>query len=274
MTTTKEALEPQAAFTIRWCPVCGRDDRINSFKAAHYSRGELCRGVPITIEYSRVPAPIAPVVDDTEPLTDAQVDAWLEEHKNDPVDPAQANRVEWLFRKKLAASIVGKAQEWLRSYDERIAQGGKGAQDMERLYGEEAAFYREVIRAVETLALEPRRAAPASTVAPVEQSDEDHIADGAIGCRNCGDTWERSVSPDGTVAACEDCGDASYSLVTPELVKLRQAIGWICDATDAAYIEDSDNKRIHEIFNIAAQAAGLKRRLPDEHGRFDETIID
>lgn len=72
MTTTKEALEPQAAFTIRWCPVCGRDDRINSFKAAHYSRGELCRGVPITIEYSRVPAPIAPVVDEQKTGQDAQ----------------------------------------------------------------------------------------------------------------------------------------------------------------------------------------------------------
>jgi hypothetical protein len=39
-----------------------------------------------------------------------------------------------------------------------------------------------------------------------------YIKDGAIGCRNCGDTWERAVSADGTVAPCEDCGDFSYSL--------------------------------------------------------------
>lgn len=105
------------------------------------------------------------LVDGDQPLTDAQVDTWLAEHKDDPVDPAQTNRVEWLFRKKLAASITDKAKEWLRFYDERIAQGGKGAQDMERLYGEEAAFHREVIRAVETLALEPPSAAPASPAA-------------------------------------------------------------------------------------------------------------
>lgn len=70
-----------------------------------------------------------------------------------------------------------------------------------------------------------------------------------------------------SLAAPEDEGQA-------ELLKLRQAIGWICDAADAAYNEDSNNERVHEIFNIAAQAAGLTRRLPDEHGRFDETIID
>lgn len=90
---------------------------------------------------------------DDDPLTDAEVDAWLKAHKDEPVDPARASRIEWLFRKKLAASIIDKAKEWLRSYDERIAAGGKGAQNMERLYGEEAAFHREVIRALETLAL-------------------------------------------------------------------------------------------------------------------------
>ena len=55
-----------------------------------------------------------------------------------------------------------------------------------------------------------------------------------------------------------------------ELLRLRQAIGWVCDAADAAYNEDSSNIRIHEIFNIAAQAAGLTRRLPDEYERFTE----
>lgn len=117
-----------------------------------------------------VPAAATAAEYDSEPLTDAEVDTWLELHKNDPVDPAQANRVEWLFRKKLAASIVGKAAEWLRSYDERIAQGGKGAQDMERIYGKEAAFHREVIRAVKTLALEPPSAA--ATAARVDETKD------------------------------------------------------------------------------------------------------
>lgn len=55
----------------------------------------------------------------------------------------------------------------------------------------------------------------------------------------------------------------------PEVEKLRQAIGWIVDAADAAYNEDENNKRIHEIFNIAAQVAGITRRLPDENSPFE-----
>lgn len=61
--STTETLEPRLTFTVRWCPTCGRDDRMGTFKNAHYSRGELCSGVPITIEYSRSPATAAPVVD-------------------------------------------------------------------------------------------------------------------------------------------------------------------------------------------------------------------
>lgn len=55
-------------------------------------------------------------------------------------------------------------------------------------------------------------AAPAE---PAQPHVADAIADGAIGCRNCGDTWERPVSTDGVVAACEDCGDEAYSLTAP-----------------------------------------------------------
>lgn len=47
--------------------------------------------------------------------------------------------------------------------------------------------------------------------------------------------------------------------------KYSQALGWLLDAADAAYNEDDSNERIHEIFNIAAQATGITRRLPDEH---------
>lgn len=53
--------------------------------------------------------------------------------------------------------------------------------------------------------------------------------------------------------------------------KLNQAMGWLSDAADAAYNEDPDNERIHEIFNIVAQATGITRRLPDEYQRFDES---
>jgi hypothetical protein len=62
--------------------------------------------------------------------------------------------------------------------------------------------------------------------------------------------------------------------ITPDqftdLSKLRQAMGWICDACDAAYNEDPNNGRIHELFNIAAKACGLTRRLPDEYVKFPE----
>lgn len=68
--------------------------------------------------------------------------------------------------------------------------------------------------------------------------------------------------------------DIEYRRVSPvsqdEELRLRQAIGWILDAADAAYNEDSDNVRIHEIFNIAAKASGVTRRLPDEYQRFTE----
>ena len=41
---------------------------------------------------------------------------------------------------------------------------------------------------------------------------QDYIADGAIGCRMCGDSFERVVRSDGTVEKCEDCGDEQYNL--------------------------------------------------------------
>lgn len=63
---------------------------------------------------------------------------------------------------------------------------------------------------------------------------------------------------------------AELEAVKGEHGKANQAIGWIIDACDAAYIEDSDNQHIHELFNIAAQTVGITRRLPDEYERFDE----
>lgn len=54
-----------------------------------------------------------------------------------------------------------------------------------------------------------------------------------------------------------------------EIARLKQAVGWILDAADAAYIEDANNERIHEIFNIAAKVCGITRRLPDENHPFE-----
>lgn len=63
----------------------------------------------------------------------------------------------------------------------------------------------------------------------------------------------------------------AHSPAQAENVKFRQVLGWILDAADAAYNEDSTNIRIHEIFNIVAEATGITRRLPDEYQRFDES---
>lgn len=57
----------------------------------------------------------------------------------------------------------------------------------------------------------------------------DYISDRAIGCRNCGDTWERPVDEKGTVAACEDCGDKTYNLYAGAgwlLEKMREGSVW------------------------------------------------
>jgi hypothetical protein len=44
-------------------------------------------------------------IDVDKPLTDAEVDAWLEEHKDDPVDEAQVERVKARFQEKLAEEM-------------------------------------------------------------------------------------------------------------------------------------------------------------------------
>jgi len=44
--------QPPATMQIRYCQTCGRDDRVSSFKDRHYSRGELCVGVPATLTYA------------------------------------------------------------------------------------------------------------------------------------------------------------------------------------------------------------------------------
>ena len=53
---SNQQLEPPKIYKVRWCPMCGRDDRVQQLKVVHYRGGEICRGVPVEIEYSRVSA--------------------------------------------------------------------------------------------------------------------------------------------------------------------------------------------------------------------------
>lgn len=46
---TKES--PPLSFTIRWCPVCGRDSRVMNLTKRHFSGGERCVGVPVDVQY-------------------------------------------------------------------------------------------------------------------------------------------------------------------------------------------------------------------------------
>ena len=75
----------------------------------------------------------------------------------------------------------------------------------------------------------------------------DYIRDGAIGCRNCGDTWERPVDNKGTVAACEDCGDPSYSLYAGSgwlLEKMLEGQIWYVTVNQVLTWTDDVNKAL------------------------------
>jgi hypothetical protein len=92
-----------------------------------------------------------------------------------------------------------------------------------------------------------------------------------------GEGYDRDAMPDHAFRSEEEAIDAWNTRAAPstteQVIRLRQALGWIGDAADAAYNEDPDNTRIHEIFNIVAQAVGITRRLPDEYQRFTEDSI-
>lgn len=46
--------DPPATVTIKWCPVCGRDDRFQVFTGkSHFARGERCSGQPVAVKYVR-----------------------------------------------------------------------------------------------------------------------------------------------------------------------------------------------------------------------------
>jgi hypothetical protein len=50
--------KPPVALKLRFCPVCGQDDRYQPFTGkSHFSRGERCEGHPIIVHYEPVVDP-------------------------------------------------------------------------------------------------------------------------------------------------------------------------------------------------------------------------
>lgn len=115
--------------------------------------------------------------------------------------------------------------------------------------------------------------------APINSGHWYHVATKLVGCMISGMATHRSElsvstptpSPSVSEAAAPSTVEfrAMLAEADNEVTRLKQAIGWILDAADAAYIEDENNERVHEIFNIAAKASGITRRLPDENHPFE-----
>ncbi len=111
-------------------------------------------------------------------LTDAEVDAFLKEHENDPVDEARADRIEWMFREKLAADALAAGREWLHSYDEQHANESKRtAATLGQLYGGTKSMIANMVRVIETLALKPA-SAPAHQPSAVQAPEHLWLPDG------------------------------------------------------------------------------------------------
>lgn len=72
----------------------------------------------------------------------------------------QADRVEWLFRKKLGAEWAKQGREWLESYDAQVNESGRVARETKSLYSNTADLIREMVRTIETLALKPDFSGP------------------------------------------------------------------------------------------------------------------
>lgn len=89
-------------------------------------------------------------------ITNAEVDTYLKEHENDPVNDASANRVEWLFRGKLASNALAEGGEWLDSYQKDVIQKGRRVEvDTKLLYSGTKILIEKLVRVIETLAINP-----------------------------------------------------------------------------------------------------------------------
>lgn len=130
-------------------------------------------------------------VADAPELTDAEVDAFIEAHKNDPVDEESDWRIEWLFREKLATDALIAGRQWLDAYQETVDQKSRAGRDMERIYGK--ALIANLVRVVDTLRLEPTwpRAnhAALDALAQALKAAQAHL-------EYCGygDSWERECA--------------------------------------------------------------------------------
>ena len=51
-------IEPPNEVLLRWCPACGRDDRLGVLREHHYQNGKLCSGSPVQLRY--IPEPPNP----------------------------------------------------------------------------------------------------------------------------------------------------------------------------------------------------------------------
>jgi Lar family restriction alleviation protein len=156
-------------------------------------------------------------------LTDAEVDAYLKEHENDPVDAESAERIEWLFRTKLAADALRNGKEWLRSYQEDVVEKGRRiAADTELLYGGTKLLIEKLVRVVETLALKPSTAATHALHSPPASPE------GLLPCPFCGGRgiWMVSTDPPepeyNQFIECDGCG-TSTAYATSKAVAVA---GW------------------------------------------------
>ena len=51
---TKDYHKPPDNGFVRFCPKCGRNDRIGNLRERHFAGGELCPGEIVTLEYALV----------------------------------------------------------------------------------------------------------------------------------------------------------------------------------------------------------------------------
>lgn len=122
-------------------------------------------------------------------LTDAEVDAFLKEHENDPVDEARSERIEWKFRQKLGQHWASRGREYINNYERMLAEESRRtAATVGQLYSGTIELIKGMATAIETLAIKPR--------ADAQREHVDFVFDGMECCRTCGlvkphDGWKK-----------------------------------------------------------------------------------
>jgi hypothetical protein len=49
----KKPQEPPSTLSLRYCPACGRTDRVNHLPGTHYTEGRRCDGPILVARYRR-----------------------------------------------------------------------------------------------------------------------------------------------------------------------------------------------------------------------------